>query len=167
MAELRYVSAAEFRTRLEQGGGAQSQDVEIPTSWADTDLVPFLADAEAEVDTRLRPRYRVPLTHTPPDPLVVQLVVALAAYHAMLAMRKNADFEGELDPYLLRRKWADDLLDKLAKGEAALPDAPGATPGGAQVFDAYGPSGRLFTPDHFGVGDQVGQRVTDIRRPRR
>lgn len=168
MAGLRYVTVSEFRTRLEQGGGPdQSTDVEIPTSWADADLVPFLADAEAEVDTRLRPRYRVPLTHEPPDPLVVQIVVALAAYHAMLAMRKNTDFEGELDPYLLRRKWAEDLLTKLAQGTAALPDPPGAATGGAQAYDAFGPPGRLFTPEHFGVGMGASQRVTDIRRPLR
>lgn len=161
---LRYVSVAAFRERLESGGGPNpSEDQSIPTHWDNDQLAVFLRDAESEVETRVRSRYAVPLPADPPEPVVVNLVVAIAAYHAMLAMRRNADFESDQDPYLLRYRWATDLLDRIARGEAQI---PGASDGfTATVFDPM--PGRMFTADHFGVGQGRPDRITDIRRPHR
>ena len=162
---LRYVSVSGFRERLENGGGPDpSQDQSIPTHWSNDQLATFLGDAESEVETRVRARYQVPLPADPPEPVLVNLVVAIAAYHAMLAMRRNSDFESEQDPYLLRYRWATDLLDRIARGEAEIPGAGGGFT--AQAFDPR--PGALFTADHFGVRDPAGpDRITDIRRPYR
>lgn len=160
---LRYVDAAGFRSLLEAGGGADpSEDQSIPASWDDAQLAVFLASAESELETRVRTRYAVPLPADPPAPIVEQLVVALASYHAMLAMRRGKDFESEQDPYLLRYQWAVRLLDAVAKGTA---DIPGASEGfDSEVFSAY--EGRMFAPSDFGLpaGGAEHMRVTALER---
>lgn len=160
---LRYVTAAGFRSRLEAGGGTSpSQDQAIPAHFTDDQLSVFLTDAESELETRVRSRYEVPLPNDPAAPIVVQLVTAVAAYHAVLAMRKHADIT-DMDPYYLRYQWALGLMTKIAKGEA---DIPGASDGfGAEVFDAY--PDRLFSASDFGVGGVGPDRRTDYRRWRR
>lgn len=149
MATPRYLTVAGFRERLESGGGPDpSADQSIPTHWTNEQLGAFIVDAESELESRVRSRYTVPLPVDPVPPVVMNLVTAIAAYHAMLAMRKNRDFEGELDPYLLRYRWATDLLDRIADGRADIPGAGDGFP--AEVFDPM--PGRLFGPEHFGIG---------------
>lgn len=157
---LRYTTPADFRGRLEEGGGAQpSTDPALPTHWDDAAITRFLEDAESEVEARLRRRYAMPLA-VPAPPMVVKIIVALAAYQAMLSLRKSKDFESELDPYFLRYQWADGMLTKLGKGEADLPPVDGEDDDGfaSEVYSAY--RGRMFTPATFGLGDPGVSRIT-------
>ena len=99
------------RIYIEQGGTGGALD--------DPVLVDFCAEADAEVDGRLRARYTVPLD---PAPLLIQrIAVSIACYLADLTFREVRDYQSQLNPVLLRYQRAQDLLGKLVSGELDLP----------------------------------------------
>lgn len=122
---------------------------------ADVTLQIAIDTACAYIDASLANRYAVPFPDPPPA-LIVQLALAMAAYHADTMHRQSVDI-GNDDPVLRRHNWAVGVLNAIAEGVLDLPDtqATSSTPDGTTPFDAY--SGVLFTTEDFGLRRQFGR----------
>lgn len=100
-----------------------------------------IADAQAEIDSRLATKYTVPFNPVPR--LVASLAQDIAAYLADLVFRENRDYQTELSPIYLRYQRAQAMLGRLATGEAVIPpeggdpENPPETGTGLRVAAAY------------------------------
>lgn len=88
-----------------------------------------VVSAQNTIDARLGNLYSVPFNPVPP--LIVDIATALAAWDADLTFREVRDYNTDLNPVLLRYKWATEMLDQLQKGTATLPgyEPPEPDPG--------------------------------------
>jgi len=99
------------RNAAEVDGNAASIDEEA----VDT----AIADAQAEIDSRLATKYTVPFNPVPA--LVTSIAQDIAAYLADLVFRENRDYASELSPIYLRYQRAQAQLGRLQTGEAVIP----------------------------------------------
>lgn len=99
------------RNAAEVEGNAASVDGEVVTK--------AIADAQAEIDSRLATKYTVPFSPVPP--LVASIAQDIAAYLADLIFRENRDYSTELSPIYLRYQRAQAQLGRLQTGEAVIP----------------------------------------------
>jgi phage gp36-like protein len=85
--------------------------------------------AASTIDSKLSNLYTVPFNPIPG--LIIDIATAIAAWSADLTYREVRDYSSDLNPVLLRYKWAMDLLAELQSGKATLPDyqAPDPDPG--------------------------------------
>jgi hypothetical protein len=114
-------------------------------SISDPTIENAIGSAATLIDSRLGVQYSVPFNPVPK--LVTDIATALAAYDCDLTFREVRDYQSDLNPILLRQKWATEMLDQLQKGTATLPDyqAPDPDPGPTD-----GPGGDIvavFNPD--------------------
>lgn len=88
-----------------------------------------VSSAQNMIDAKLGNLYSVPFNPVPP--LIVDIATALAAWDADLSYREVRDYSTDLNPVLLRYKWATDMLTDLQKGTATLPgyEPPDPDPG--------------------------------------
>lgn len=93
-----------------------------PANLDDDQLELALAQAQAEIDGRLRSRYVVPFTVVPA--LVNSLTIDIGAYLVSLTYHQNREFP-DTDPIARRYKRACCLLDDIAMGTVVL-DTDGA-----------------------------------------
>lgn len=87
----------------------------------DAKLTEHIKAADAQIDSRLGIRYVVPFTTVPE--LVRQISLSLAAAFFLDPTFSGGGEQDETSLSDHYRKWAEDLLDALAAGEAALPGA--------------------------------------------
>lgn len=116
-----------------------------------------IADAQAEVDSRLAGRYAVPFTGEVPA-LVKVITVDIAAYLATILYLQSRDFP-DGDPMVRRYERAQKLLDALHDGTADLVDPDGPTgPAAApestsSIGEPVNPyAGVMFGMSDFGLG---------------
>lgn len=121
------------RNAAEVDGNAASVDGEVVDK--------AIADAQAEIDSRLATKYTVPFSPVPP--LVASIAQDIAAYLADLVFRENRDYSTELSPIYLRYQRAQAQLGRLQTGEAVIPptggdpENPPETGSGIRVAAAY------------------------------
>lgn len=84
-----------------------------------------IADAQAEIDSRLATKYTVPFSPVPS--LVASIAQDIAAYLADLVFRENRDYSTELSPIYLRYQRAQAQLGRLQTGEAVIPPPGGGS----------------------------------------
>lgn len=139
-----------------------TRDLAVPEGTAaelsDAALRVAIDTASSFIDASLASRYQVPF----PDPapaLVIQLALAMAAYHADTMHRQSVDIDNN-DPVLRRHNWAVGVLNSIATGDLDLPDTQptSSTPDGATPFDAY--TGVLFTAQDFGLARMPNGRLS-------
>lgn len=105
------------RNAAEVDGNAASVDGEV--------VEKAIADAQAEIDSRLATKYTVPFSPVPP--LVASIAQDIAAYLADLVFRENRDYSTELSPIYLRYQRAQAQLGRLQTGEAVIPPPGGGS----------------------------------------
>lgn len=121
------------RNAAEVEGNAASVDGEV--------VAKAIADAQAEIDSRLATKYTVPFNPVPA--LVASIAQDIAAYLADLTFRENRDYQTELSPIYLRYQRAQAQLGRLQTGEAVIPqeggdpENPPETGSGLRVAAAY------------------------------
>lgn len=93
--------------------------------------------AASTIDSKLSSLYRVPFNPVPS--LIVDIATAIAAWSADLTFREVRDYNSDLNPVLLRYKWASDLLAELQSGKATLPDYQTPDPDPGPVDNPYDP----------------------------
>lgn len=114
---------------------AQLTDPAAGTTIDATTVARALADADAEIDTRLAVRYTLPLASVPT--VLVRVAADLARYFLWDARAT--------DQVRNRYKDAIALLDKIASGAVALPNAALLTPATGAVAVAVSAPARQFT----------------------
>ena len=139
-----YATQSDLVDRFGQAELAQLTDLVNGTTINTVVLGRALADADAEVDTRVGSRYALPLASVPP------VLVRVAADIARYFLWADAASEQVRNRY----KDAIGLLDKIASGHVVLPAATTLSPGGqavttvsrasepqfsASALDAFGP----------------------------
>jgi phage gp36-like protein len=114
---------------------------------AEATLEQAIRTAQSTIDSRLGNLYVVPFNPVPP--LIRDIATALAAYDADLTFREVRDYSSELNPVLLRYKWASGLLTDIAKGTATLPGyvPPDPDPGIPDNPTDGGSIGEVYNPD--------------------
>lgn len=128
--------------------------------WDTTGTAGELADVVIEaaidmacghIDARLAQRYFTPFPQPYPR-IVVQMAIALAAFHADLDHRQSEDIRPD-DPVNRRRSWAMDLLANMVSKNADIPhgELVAGVPTGMSVSNAY--RGHLFELDDFDLVD--------------
>lgn len=167
MAVTPYTDRTAVRELLARDGGGVSPGAGTAASLPDDTIDAAIDRASARVDSRLGAVYSVPFAAPPNTPvMVVEIVLALAAYDADLTFREVRDYQSELNPVYLRYKDAMDLLAQLQKGLATLPDYvppdpdPGTLdpPGGTEVVAVYNPQACLadvYPPQVHGIPNQA------------
>jgi len=127
------VRAAISRTLESRPGTAASVE--------ETTLLTAINSAQTTIDARLGVLFSTPFEPVPQ--LITDIATALAAWDADLTFREVRDYASELNPVLLRYKWADGMLTALSKGQATIPGydpVPSETdPGGGDVVAVYNP----------------------------
>lgn len=125
-----------------------------PAELSDVALQSAIDTAQAYIDANLAHRYQVPFP-PPPPALIVQLTLAIAAYHADTTHRQSIDIDNN-DPVLRRHNWAVVVLGDLGRGALDLPDTQPSSshPDGATPRNAY--TGVLFTDRDFGLAERSG-----------
>lgn len=112
-----------------------------------------IADAQAEVDGRLRSQYTVPFTD--PVPAMIQAItIDIAAYLASLTFYQEKDMK-DTDPVVRRYKRACCMLTDIASGSIDLDGGDGgqASPrtGGGFMTPIPPSGGSLFGMRNFGL----------------
>jgi phage gp36-like protein len=139
-----------------------TRDITVPEGTAaelsDPALGMAIDTASSYIDAALANRYQVPFP-APFPALIVQLTLAMSAYHADTMHRQSVDIDNN-DPVLRRHNWAVGVLNAIAAGTLDLPDvlSTSSTPDGATPFDAY--TGVLFTAHDFGLTQTRGGRLS-------
>jgi phage gp36-like protein len=146
-----YVTPQQLRVLLTRD---PEQPAGTAAELADVALQVAIDTATAFIDASLVSRYQVPFPDPPPA-LIVQLTLAMAAYHADTMHRQSVDIEAG-DPVLRRHNWAVGVLDALGAGQIDLPDTQPTSrvPDGVTPLDAY--TGVLFTHHNFGLRTYQG-----------
>lgn len=146
MAVTPYTDRGAVRELLARDGEDPAPGAGTAASLSDDVFDAAINRASARVDSYLGAVYTVPFSAPPNTPvMVVEIVLALAAYDVDLTFREVRDYQSEMNPVYLRYKDAMDLLSQLQKGLAVLPDYeppdpdPGALdpPGGNEVVAVY------------------------------
>lgn len=118
----------------------------------DNQLEASVANAQAEVDAKLRNRYTVPFSPCPE--MVRWITVDIAAYLSTVNYRQEEEDLQPTDPVALRYARALALLKCIQDGDADLDDgAGGSADDGGGFGMPVAPSGaRLFQAGNFGLG---------------
>lgn len=103
--------------------------------------------AQNTIDSRLGNLFVVPFNPVPE--MIIDIATALAAYDADLTYREVRDYQSDLNPVLLRYKWATELLISIAKGDSTLPgyEPPDPDPGIPDNPNDGGSVVGVFNPD--------------------
>lgn len=125
-----------------------------PADLDDVRLEASIQAASAQVDGALARRYTVPFADPCPD-LVHEIVVAIAAWRALLNFRRDVDVP-EREPIQLLYQWATAQLAALVSGDASI---PGQDPG-----DDGPPERRGVVAVQPGPGRMFGLRDFGLRR---
>lgn len=128
-------------------------------SVTETTIMEQIDSAKTMIDARLGSLYVVPFNPVPD--LIRDIATALAAWGSDLTFREVRDYQSELNPVLLRYKWATDMLVDLAKGSAIIPgyQPPDPDPGIPDNPNDTGSVVGIFNPNLCAT--DLGQR----RRP--
>src|SRR5688500_4571406 len=109
VARVRALLARHVDSRPGTAGSIEESELELA-----------IRAARTTIDAKLGVAYSVPFNPIPA--LIRDIATALAAWDADLTFREVRDYSSELNPVLLRYKWATDMLADLASGKAVLPD---------------------------------------------
>lgn len=119
-----------------------------------------IANAQAEVDGRLRRRYTVPFL-APIPALVTAVTVDIAAYLVALTYYQETELLAD-DPLMQRYNRAIQLLKDVTCGDIDLDAGDGALPGpdtgGGMGKPVNSYTGSLFGPCDFGLGPGWGSQ---------
>lgn len=140
-AEPDEVRAAVARDLNKLGSNAGAMD--------DQQFASAIANAQAQVDGKLRRLYTVPFSPVPA--LVKSMVIDIAGYLATMNYRQEKEIP-EIDPIVRRYNRAHDMLLCLAEGHLSL-DAPDGSiaPRLNGIGRPIQPRTKLFVARNFGI----------------